>query len=365
MKIFFYINTLSGGGAERVIANLASQFSKYGDEVGIVCSFAKPNEYEVHSNVKRYVLEQPNCQNFFLIRNIRRVRLLRKIIKQECPDVLISFMAEPNYRALIATMGLRTKNIISVRNDPKREYGGAHGKLLAKWLLPLTDGCVFQTEEAKLWFPKRLQKKSRIIFNAVKPAFYGVKWEPGEGKRIVTFGRLSEQKNHPLLIEAFTTIANEYPDTMLFIYGEGALRNELQQQIQENGMAERIQLCGNTTEVAAELSRSYIFVLSSDYEGMPNALMEAMTVGVPCISTDCPCGGPKSLIVNGENGLLIPVGDVQALTQAMRRLLDDQKYAKNISSNAKKSSNRFHPDLVFDEWCNYVEVILHKDNAGK
>jgi glycosyltransferase involved in cell wall biosynthesis len=358
-KVLFYINAINGGGAERVMVNLSSSFVQYGYNVIFVTSYFDQWEYPLEASVKRISLEKTEIVQSRLKKNFTRISKLRFICKKERPDVVISFMAEPNYRALIATLGLHIKNIISVRNDPKREYKGWIGKLLAKYLLPVADGCVFQTEEAQGGFPRRLQNKSTIIFNSVKDDFYRVHHAPLCG-RIVTCGRLEEQKNHKMLIKSFALIADKYPEVQLLIYGEGRLREELIKFISEEGLSQHVKLMGTSDDIPTVLREAEIFVLSSDYEGMPNALMEALAVGVPCVSTDCPCGGPHVLIEHGINGLLVPVGDEKKMAEAMDRLLRNKEYAEILGSKARERACAYRADYVFEKWRNYVERVIEK-----
>lgn len=356
--LLFYINAINGGGAERVIIQLAHHFSLVGYKTILVTSFVDRNfEYEVPGNVIRISIEQDEIHRSRISRNYHRIIELRKIIKQYNPSAVISFMAEPNFRALIATSGLKTKNIVSVRNDPNREYSGKLGYLVGKLLLQKADGCVFQTEDARQWFPTSLQKKSKIIMNDVKEEFFLV--ERQNVNDIVVVGRLNEQKNHRLVIDAFSKIANRYPHIKLSIYGEGDLREELSTRIQLLGMESQILLKGAVDDVASVLKYAKLFVLSSDYEGMPNCLMEALAAGVPCISTDCPCGGPKMLIKNGYNGLLVPINDEDAMSDAMEQLLSDTTFAEKLGANAKQKANDYRPEIVFNQWKGYIESIIN------
>ena len=355
-KILFYINTIHFGGAERVMVQLTRRFAGNGYEAVLVTSYPEEKEYTVPEGVKRICLENEKLSQSKIKRNITRIRKLRQICKAEKPHAVISFMMEPNFRSLLATMFFPVKRIVSVRNDPNREYAGTLGRLVGKLLLPVADGCVFQTEDAMEWFPRKLQKKSQIIPNEVAEEFF--KETKKDGKDIIAVGRLSEQKNHPLLIRAFSKIAEEYPDEKLRIYGEGVLRTSLQELIDSLGLTDRILLMGTTADVPQVLAEGKIFVLSSDYEGMPNCLMEALAVGIPSISTDCPCGGPKMLIQNGENGLLVPVGDEDALVDALRALLSDPGYAQRIGQNGKISAAAFQPEQVFSQWKEFVEKTL-------
>jgi glycosyltransferase involved in cell wall biosynthesis len=355
--LLFYINAINGGGAERVILQLAHHFADEGYRSVLVTSFVdEGKEYEVPDNVTRISIEQEEIKQSRLKRNISRIRALRRIVKKEKPAAVISFMAEPNFRALIATIGLKTKRIISVRNDPNREYSGRVGRFVGTHILPKADGCVFQTDDAKAWFPDKLQKKSRVILNDVKEEFFDIQRE--QTRNVISVGRLSKQKNHALLISAYASIADKHPDQNLLIYGAGALEAQLRQQITNLDLKERAFLMGPTSDVGEALSNARVFVLSSDYEGMPNCLMEALAAGVPCISTDCPCGGPRALIKDGENGLLVPIKDKEALANAIDKLLSDFDYAETIGKNAKESASQFHPERIFYQWKAYVEDVI-------
>jgi glycosyltransferase involved in cell wall biosynthesis len=354
--LMFYINAIHDGGAERVIIQLAHHFAEVGYRSILVTSFVDINEYPVPDNVERISIEQEQIMQSKLKRNVSRIVALRKLCKKYKPAALISFMAEPNFRALVATVGLPVKNIVSVRNDPNREYGGNLGGFVGKHMIPHADGCVFQTEEAKGWFPKDFQKKSAVIMNDVDKVFFET--ERIGGSHIVTLGRLSLQKNQKLLINAYSKIAQKYPETDLLIYGIGALKDELEEQIRALGLNNRVQLMGLTNDAPTILSNAGYFLLSSDYEGMPNALMEALAVGVPCISTDCPCGGPRMLINNGKNGLLIPVGDENKLVEALECVLSNKEYAERLGKNAKNEAYKYRTEKVFEQWKNYIEKII-------
>lgn len=353
----FYINSLRTGGAERVILQLAHHFYLAGNRSILVTSFVDTGfEYSIPEGIERISIENQEIKQNRLKRNISRISALRKLCKKYKPDALISFMAEPNLRAVIATLGLPVKSIISVRNDPEKEYSGKLFYFVGKYLLPLADGCVFQTKDAKAWFPKKLQKKSAVIMNEVSLSFFNTKYFGGNN--VVTLGRLTQQKNQSMLIEAFSQIADEFPNLKLEIYGEGDLRKTLEEKIISLNMCDRIKLMGATKNVSSVLSTTKCFVLCSDYEGMPNALMEALAVGVPSIATDCPCGGPKMLIESGVNGILIPVGDVKKLAEAMKHILLDSDYATKLGINAKESANNYLPDVIFRQWEEFINGVV-------
>lgn len=360
MKILFYINVLSQGGAERVVASLSNSFADDNNKVTVVTSFETPNEYVVLEKVKRINLEAKNSKaKNKLIRNFKRIKALKKVIKSEQPDVVISFMKEPNIRAILATKRMNVKTIISIRNDPEKVYNGKFGRWITKKIMPKADGCVFQTEDAKNFFPIALQNKSTIILNPIKEEFFNVQRKPIKGN-IVSIGRISPQKNHKLLIDAFNIIKDKYPSANLNIYGEGIIQQEIKDYIVSLKLEERVRLHGHVVNVPEVLSEADFFVLPSDYEGMPNVLMEALASGVPCISTDCPCGGPRSLISDNVNGLLVPVNDIEKLKDAMITLLENDKLKHEISVNAKANANAFKTDVIYSNWKNYVKDIVEK-----
>ena len=356
--LLFYINAIHDGGAERVLLQLAKRFAACGYRAVVVTSFVDEWEYPVPEGVERLSIEQAQLPQSRLKRNLSRIKALRRLIREYKPAALISFMAEPNFRAVIASRFLPVKTIVSVRNDPEREYGGRLGRIIGKWLLPLADGCVFQTEEAKKWFPKRLQRKSRVIMNQVDERFFHVT-DAGETGYVMTAGRLNAQKNQALLIRAFAAIAGEVEEE-LRIYGEGELRRPLEALIANLGMEGRIRLMGASDDMPAALAGCKLFVLSSDFEGMPNALLEAMAAGRCCVSTACPCGGPEAVIENGVSGLLAPVGAEEALSAAMRELLEDEKKRRALAAAAGESAEAFRPEAIFEHWRDYVERVTEQ-----
>lgn len=351
-RVYFYINVLGGGGAERVITNLANMLAEDNYDVTMITSYEVEHEYILTRNVRRLSLEDKDSQRSRIIRNLSRIFKLRKICKEEKPDILISFMEEPNFRTILATRGLPVKTLVSVRNDPNKEYAGKIGRFVGKVLLPMADGCVFQTSDAQKWFPERLQKKSRIIYNAVKEEFYQVDRTPVRGE-IVTCGRLTEQKNHRLLIDAFAEVQKIYPFATLKIYGEGILREKLQNQIDSLNLNEKVFLMGATNDVAKALKTAELFVLSSDYEGMPNALMEAMAAGVPCISTDCPCGGARELFGKELKKNLVECGNKKQLAEKLMLEFSENR----IGTEERKRAALFVPERINAEWKKYVADI--------
>lgn len=354
----FYINTITHGGAERVLVNLATKLSERGHECVLVTSFPdKDSEYPLGEKVQRISLSEERILSKFS-RNIKYISALRQQVVRHRPDILIAFLPEANHRALLATAGLKTKCLISVRNDPNKEYRSKLSRIFAKLHYRAADGVVFQTEDAKRWFPKSIQNKSRIIINQVDEIFYTFHSEELE-KDIVATGRLSKQKNHELLINAYAKIAPQISDRLL-IYGSGGLKDALQQQIDKLELTNKVVLMGNTKNVPMAVGSAKLYVMSSDYEGMPNALMEAMALGVPCISTDCPCGGPKALFGKDLLPCLVPTNDIDRLASKMIELLNNERLRRSIGAKCRKQAELFSPDVIIKEWESYLEKTLNK-----
>ncbi len=360
-KIMFYIGSLGKGGAERVVVNLATYFRNEGYEVGIVTTYRLEEEYEEPEQVKRYVLEDVNRVvtgsrvKYF----ISRCKNIRKIWKEEKPDVIMALVGKNNMMALLTSIGLRIPVFISVRSDPNREYAAKSMRLVSKTLFRRAKGIIVQTEDAKAYFPKSMQKKTRILPNSLDPRFIKARHEGARAQEIVMVGRLDANKNHQMMFRAFARLHKEYPELKLMIYGAGFEGTDTMPQLkglaEELGIADKIVWMGRRSDIPDCISKSRIFALTSKYEGMPNALLEAMALGLAVISTDCPCGGPKTVIRDGENGLLIPVDDIDALELALRKILENPEYEETLGRNAAKLGVELAPEKVNRMWKDYIE----------
>lgn len=354
-KIILYIDVMYRGGAQRVMANIANYFVEKNWDVVLINDFVQDtniSQYKVSAKVRRIYLRNKLSGNT-IIKNIERIYNLRKIIELEQPNTVLSFLGRPNIRMLISTIGLSCKKIVSIRNDPEREYGSSRlRKRYINMLFGLANGYVFQTEEASRYFNKKIQKKSTVILNPVDDVFFRIGREK-QTHHIISVGRLEPQKNQKMLIKAFAEIAEQYPQENLIIYGEGNQRNELEKEISTLKLEGRVFLPGNISNVEEILASARMFVLSSDYEGLPNALMEAMAVGVPCISTDCPCGGPGMLIDQNSEGILVQCDNPQQMANAMKKILEDQQ-SERLGRKAKERAKEFQIDVIMERWEKYL-----------
>lgn len=358
-RIALFISSLQKGGSERVMVNLAEFFHKNRYEVILVTQYKQDVEYDISPEIRRVYSEpdEHDLQGGRIHNFCVRFSTLRNIWKAYKPDIILAFLGKNNLMAIGTSLFLPAKVVVSVRGEPTMEYEGKFMQFLAKSMFGLADGVIFQTEAAKLFFPKWVQKKAKILPNPLNPKFLNRKYIGVREDKIVAVGRLDENKNHAMLIHAFARITSEFPNMKLVIYGEGSNREQLEQLVTEKGLEERIELPGNITDVAEHIANARIFVLTSNTEGMPNSIMEAMALGLPVVSTDCPCGGPAALIQDGENGLLVPVGDAYALADAFRRILSDEEYAEKLGQNAYEITELLKPDKVNNEWKKYLSQI--------
>lgn len=358
-KVLLYIDSLQLGGAERVMSNLAIFLYESGKNTILVNDApSDPNkrEYVVNQGIKRLYLntEESRKNSFF-----EKVIKLRKVLINERPDVAISFLGPPNLRLIIASTGLRTKTIVSVRNDPNREYGTGFKKTITRWLFAHSDGCVFQTEEASKYFGDRTRKRAQIIFNPVNRVFFTQELLE-EKKNIVVIGRLQKQKNPWMAINAFARIHNDFPDYRLQFYGDGELKNELIALSKKHDIESKVDFLGQVDNIYSVLASASLYLLTSDYEGMPNGLMEAMAVGVPCIITNCPCGGPASLIQNDAQGILIRVGNENDLVTNMIKILSSSSLRKSMRVASRLRAQDFRSEVVLAQWEKYIDDIFEE-----
>lgn len=354
-KIAFYINGLGNGGAERVTVNLARHFVQKGYEVLLVTSRVRADEYEQPEGTRRIISEtiEPGSMNpvsYFY----KRFKNIRTIWKTENPDVIVCFIGKCNVIGLITSWGLKIPVYVSVRSDPVQEYRSKLMRLLSKTLFAKARGIIVQTEDAKNYFPKYLQRKAVILPNSLDERFMIPRFEGIRKNEIVSVGRLEHNKNQKMLINAFAAIASDYPEMELKIYGNGThnedLREELMRQAVTLHIESRVKFMGYCHDMPQQIYQSRIFVLTSDYEGMPNALLESMALGLACISTDCPCGGPRTVIRDGENGLLIPVRDEKALEKALRKILGDSEVEERLGVNAHHIGEELSTEKVNTAW---------------
>lgn len=354
MNITFVIASLSAGGAERVIANLVNAFIEEGDDINLII-FKDIIKYSIDERVKVHVISEKRHGISYVVGSAAKLRRRLKSIK---PDVVVSFLTEINVISILACMGTPYKLIVSERNDPYNIPRNKAYRILRKVLYPFSDAFVFQTKQAQKYFCKNIQKRSCIIHNPI----CGIDEVPApcaeQVFEIVSVGRLEPQKNFELLIDGFCDFHKKHNDSTLTIYGEGSMRKKLEEKVKSLSLEQSIFLPGNQEKIVSKIAGKSLFVLSSDFEGMSNALMEAMAVGLPCIATDCPIGGSKELIFDHVNGILIPVRNVEKLTEAMEELYENQILREKLGNEARKIKETHSVEKITAEWKNMINKVL-------
>lgn len=347
-EIVFVTGAMGRGGAERVISILSEKYVELGWKVSILMLLHGNVEYELNPSVE--IIDYSNDKKKAILDIPRLAIKVRKFLKKRNPDAVVSFMAQISIVTGIACAGLDINLITSERIDPSMTNRNFLYTKLLNFIYSRCAVTVLQTQRAWNYFPKQVQKNSVIIPNPVRVKVYA---SDNKDKKIVTAGRLTEQKNHIMLIDAFAEISKKHPEYTLEIYGNGPLEQKLKEHIEFLGLTNKVFLMGNVLNLHDRISTSEIFVLSSDFEGLSNALLEAMMMGLPCISTNC--AGSDEAITNMENGILIDTGDKEALIKAMELLISDKDLGKKIGYAAKKSSEYYYVDNVIDEWRKIIE----------
>lgn len=360
--IAMLIGSLTKGGAERVMVNLADYFAEQGYRVTLVTQYREKEEYAFNEKVTRLLsdITEEETTGSRIINLKRRFCKLRRIWKQEKPDVILSFIGKNNMMAILTSRFLHIPVAVSVRAEPSMEYDSKGMRFMARHLFALSDGVVLQTSRCFEFFPERVRKKAVILRNPVSASFFRERYNGEREKTIVAVGRVDENKNHEMLIRAFAEIAEEFPEYRLIIYGEGEKRKELIELTEKLSLSERIFLPGSVTDVADLIYKTRVFVLSSNTEGVPNTLIEAMLMGLTVVSTDCPCGGPADLIEDGVNGILTPVGDVNKMKEKLHFLLKNLQTADLMGEKATETSVIFKPETVYGEWEHFLVSLAEK-----
>lgn len=341
----FVSHCLYSGGSERVLTLLANFFANKGYSVTIVSRMFNKNHYPIDNKVKVIYVECSTHLSF-----IKRLR--KEIVSSETKNI-ISFEYFYNMCSSVACMGLNVNLITSERNDPARVGGKFPHKYLRNFLYRSVDVLVCQTEDAKRYFPNYIQKKTKIILNPLKDNIP----EPYCGERnktIVNFCRFNTQKNLPLLIDAFRIFLTTHPDYKMEIYGDGSEKSKIKEIIVQEGLSAYVTLYPNCVDVLQRIQKAMMFVSTSDYEGLSNSMLEAMAIGLPTIATDCPCGGARMVIVNGKNGIIVPVRSVNDVVKAMSEIADDKTLSFSLGREGQKIRELLSLANIGSQWENLL-----------
>lgn len=336
-------NALANGGAARVICVLAAEFAECGRRVGIAVYNDHEGEYAVAEGVQK----EYGPQGSGAVAKARRIAWLRGVARRNPGACIVAFEYFVNMQAVVACAGLPNRLVISERNDPARVGSGKKTDWLRERLYRRADMLVCQTDDAAAYFSGRVRKT--VIMNPVKENLP----EPFNGERrhsVVCFCRLEKQKNLGMLLRAFAWFSKAHSDWTLEIYGDGYEREVLVSLAAELSIGEKAFIKSGRQDVHDVVRDAGMFVLPSDYEGLSNSMLEAMALGLPVVCTDCPCGGARMVIRDGENGLLVPVGDECELGMAMARVADEDGLAQRLGTNAVGVCKRLSADVIAKQW---------------
>ena len=336
-KFLFVVPSFASGGAERAVTNLASELVRQGENVTVVKYFNMEQEYMVDERVHVINLSGGNMDVYENIGYLKKIRMLREILKAQNPDYILPFLPQVTLHTALAGFDMGKKIIHTVRNNPVVMPPNKMLRFVCNAIIRFSWKTIVQNETQKVYYPKKIHNKIYVLFNAVSAELLHIERRKIDSTyTIIAVGRLEPQKNFSMLLRGMKIVHEKHPDVILRIYGEGSLHEQLQTEIVDIGLSGIAQLMGRTNDMKSVYTSADMFVLSSDFEGMPNTLIEAMAVGLPCVSTNCPTG-PTDLIENMRNGILVPLNDEKALGYAICRMIENSAEAEAMSVMARKT----------------------------
>ena len=361
MKIGFLINDLEAGGAERATVSLANYFVNHGCDTKIITFKDCDSFYPLDSKVEHCKVSFDEIEHSMSLKRlsgaVKRMFSIRSYVRSLNLDILIGMSFSMTWYTVFATMFTKTKSIGTERNNPYKYKSTALNTFLRRFFYRLCNGYIFQTKKSAEFFTDDLRSTDIVIPNAIfNESIYEMTPPESREKLICAVGRLTEQKRFDLLIDAFKKIENNIPNYTMLIFGEGELRESLEKQVETLDLKDKILLPGKNPDAVKIVNRATVFILSSDLEGMPNALMEAMAMGVPCVSTRCEMG-PEELIENNENGILVNVGSSDEIAEAILRIINNKELSDKLSKNARNLINTHSIDKISEKWLNYLKNV--------
>ncbi|MBR5799314.1 MAG: glycosyltransferase family 4 protein [Lachnospiraceae bacterium] len=340
-KIVFVVPNMVGGGTERIVALFANELVKRGYPVAIMIFAGDQVVYPLDERIEvLFVGEKSNGNP--LVR-LKRIKNMRNYYKANKGCYIFGFSVMGTVFSVVAAAGIPHRLLVSERSDPSK-YNLWR---IRNWAYGKAEKVILQTEDTKQFFPDKLRKKAVVIPNPV-PGNMPLPYQGERKKRIVSVGRLEKVKNHKLLIDAFAEFCKQHTGYELHLLGVGELEQELRAQVTALGLEKEVVFRGFCENVLEEIKDCGMYVLSSDYEGISNSMIEALAMGVPVIATDCPVGGTKMYIEDGVNGLLVPVGNQAAMVQAMQKIAGDPALAGKLSANGVKIREAYGLSKIVD-----------------
>ena len=358
MKILFYTMCMIKGGTERTIANLANNFIKDYD-ITIVTNIKSKIEYKLNKKIKVIQIDKTNKQKekipFKIITKTSKARTkkLKEIIKEEKPDTIVAFLPEPTIRILSLKKYFKNiKIIVAVRNHPNSEFKSIIGKTIRDKFYKKADQIIVQDKHYIKYFKKNIRSKIKVIPNYISEEFLR-ETKQKKKKIIMTAARLEKQKNIPLLIKAFSKLSKKYEDYKLIIYGDGKEKNKLEKIIKNKKLINKVFIKKPVDNIEEKMDEATLFILSSNYEGMPNTLLEAMAKGLPVIATNS--SEVIKTIINDKNGIIVKKDNVKELTKKIQYLLDNEKQRKIISKEAAKIKEKYQKEKIIRKWKEIID----------
>lgn len=342
---------LSQGGAERIISVLSDKMLCYFTTIEIVTWVEGPVFYHFNSQIRIVSIPVESCTMNLLL----RMCWFRKYVSKKKPYAVLSFLAPFNILTLSSLLWGNCRVLVAERSDPVYDCPNEFWRRVRNCSYALASGVCVQTIKAKEYFPSLIRKKTDVIYNPafVKKEMIGKALSTPKQKLVVSVGRLNKAKNHGLLLDAFNIVYKNNPDYKLVIYGEGEQRTFLENKIKVLGLNGVVELPGSRNDVHKLLLDAEVFVMSSDYEGMPNALIEAMCLGLPCISTRV--SGTAELVDDSRNGLLVDINDCKALSEAMLYMLNNKGKAYEMAKDAINIVYKLNMDDIVQQWIRFIE----------
>jgi GalNAc-alpha-(1->4)-GalNAc-alpha-(1->3)-diNAcBac-PP-undecaprenol alpha-1,4-N-acetyl-D-galactosaminyltransferase len=370
-RITVVVASLGGGGAERVIVDLCHYLRDSGRQVTLLTlNGDDPDAYPLPEGVRRERMEIRRDARS-LLESLRfslgHLVAMRRRIVATAPDAVVSFIDQTNVRTLCCLLGTGIPVIVSERIHPEHHPLSQAWRKARRLIYPFADAVVVQTRDIAEWFLYQTgARRLVVIANAarnegdIRP---GANDAVAARPLVVAMGRLARQKGFDLLLEAFARSRLAGEGWHLAILGEGGERKALLALAASLGIADSFTLPGHVAGIGSWLAQADIFALPSRYEGFPNALLEAMQTATACVSFDCP-SGPRDLIEDGRNGLLIKAEDVDGLCAALRRLASDPDLRRRLGAEASRVAGEFAPAGVYGKWLALIDAVAAGNAAA-
>lgn len=361
-RVAVFIPGIKGGGAERFSCLLAGGLAEAGHQVMLITGPRETEEYGISERVRREILADESLR--MDLGGLRRwSNALRNCCRQNELEVCIAVGIAPSLISCVVAGTVPTKFVVCERNAPKQDSISTKSRVARFLLYRRADAYVFQTPGAQSFYSSRIQARSVVIPNPVLPGL--PKWSPKGRHEIAAVGRLMPQKNYPLMLESFARVHAVHPDWKLRIFGEGHYLDDYMQIAERLGISGAVKFEGFRSDVHDCIAECDLYLMTSDFEGMPNSLLEAMAMGMPCISTDCPAGGPASLIEDGVNGLLCRVGDERGIAHAVSRLIDVEDLRKSLAAGALRLREHYSVENVVMLWDEFLTDLARGGSFGE